>query len=149
MNSIRMRIEWRGPLVQLLASLGRRRQPTCWIRRTRKRIRYSIHNEPVLWLHSAWICTYPCHIQGASGGIRDSYSLGCVTEIRVVSQVGVFPLGHHQRWWWPSGEYALLGYNNTWIRIQHVGSSVRRKSQQRERPAGMKNRTYIKGALCA
>jgi len=22
----------------------------------------------------------------------------------VVSQVGVFPLGHHQRWWWPSGK---------------------------------------------
>jgi len=21
------------------------------------------------------------------------------------------PLGHHQRWWWPSGEPALLGFN--------------------------------------
>ena len=33
----------------------------------------------------------------------------------VVSQVGVFPLGHHQRCWWPSGEYALLGYNKTGV----------------------------------
>ena len=35
-----------------------------------------------LWIHSPWIWTYPCHIQGKPGGIRDSHSCGCATEIR-------------------------------------------------------------------
>jgi len=25
------------------------------------------------------------------------------------------PLGHYQRWWWPSGEYALLGSNSSYL----------------------------------
>ena len=31
----------------------------------------------------------------------------------VVSQVGAFQLGHHQRWWWCRGENALLGFNGS------------------------------------
>jgi len=53
----------------------------------------------------------------------------------VVRQVGVFPLGHHQRWWWPSGECALLGYhkNRSPHRKRLLGAIT--KTARRERLA--------------
>jgi len=40
------------------------------------------------------------------GQRRDCWYLVERTPSRAYS-----PLGHYQRWWWPSGEYALLGFN--------------------------------------
>jgi len=58
--------------------------PSCWIRGTQKKIRVTPSNHVwlALWIQSPWMWTYLCHIQGYTGGIRYSYSYGCVTEIR-------------------------------------------------------------------
>jgi len=56
--------------------------------------------------------TPPCALppappRGAHGWCRNTYAS---KPSRAYS-----PLGHHQRRWWPSGEYALLGFKKTGV----------------------------------
>jgi len=40
--------------------------PTCWIRRAKNKIWYSIHTQLVLWIHAPWIRTYPLSYTGST-----------------------------------------------------------------------------------
>ena len=45
------------------------------------------------------------------------------------------PLGHHQRWWWPSGEPALLGFNKTGVLTGETLLGAVTQTARRERLA--------------